>query len=431
MTVCVILHDMAAQSPADSHSAATLLSQYLRYSVMSRVVGKIYGMRVFERESQQCEKLQEKLLHDILRRNKDTIYARKEGLSQCGSAQQFTEIHPVTVYDHFKTYIDAVINGHTNVLSRDDPAFIATTSGTTGTCKRFPITAENAKRIRGAASLAMLYTHRQIYRSLKRIWQFRIMSKPSFTKIGLPMTGLSNIMAKTNTHNIVPSAISKIYNEYPAFYVQAIFALTEPELFFIDGFSSNLMYSFFKFLETNYDQLCHDIATGSISTNVDISNDIRDELNKLLKPNQSRATFIQHQVEIGSTGLAKRIWPDLQFVHIATSASMKMCANMLKKSYLQGTTIFQMAHGASEALVGYQMEDDVESEILTMLPNISAFLEFIPVEKCLENQPRTFPMDKVINSLGVRGFRQISLTPPATKFGHICPSFDLSAEKQN
>ena len=308
--------------------------------------------------------------------------------------KDFVKYHPVTVYEDFKPYVDSMVQGKSNILTTSKPEFFATTSGTTGKCKRYPFTKENKKRIVSGA-LAMLYTHKNIYKSLKRMWQFRLMSKPTYTEDGLPMTGLSNIMAVPYQHNVVPRTITKIFTEYPAFYIQAIFALTEPELFFIDGFSSNLMNSFFKFLEANYTKICHDIATGTINETVELTEEVRNELNELMVPNKKRAAFIKQQIELGSTGLAKRIWPELEYIHLAVSAGMKMCADILKNSYLQGTKVFQMAHGASEAFMGYQLEENVESEVLTMLPDATAYMEFIPVENCQEEQPKTYPMHQV------------------------------------
>ena len=354
------------------------------------------GMAKFKSQSKECEKLQENLLHYIIEKNKDTEYSKQMGLSKSTifTVKDFPKKHPVTDYETFRPYVDSIVQGKPNILTADKPEFLATTSGTTGKAKRYPIVNENKKRIVRSA-LAMLYTHRNIYKSLKRLWQFRLMSKPTYTTDGLPITGVSNIMAVPYRHNIVPNAITRIFTEYPAFYIQAIFTLTEPELFYIDGFSSNLMYSFFKFLETNYTKVCHDIATGSLSENVDLPQEVRKELTPLMAPNPKRAAFIKQQIELGSTGLAKRIWPELEYVHLGISAGMKMCAEALKSSYLQGIKMFQMAHGASEAHMGYQVEDDVESEVMTMLPDATAYMEFIPIERCQEEQPKTFPMHKV------------------------------------
>ena len=391
---CIILYDIIHLNPANSHTVKTLLSQYY-YSFTCRVFGSL-GMRKFKRQSKNCGKLQENLLHYIIEKNKDTEYSKAAGLSKTPiyTMKDFVKHHPVSDYENFRPHIDSIIAGKANILSPDKPELFATTSGTTGKCKRYPIIKENKKRIISGA-LAMLYTHRSIYKSLKRMWQFRLMSKPTFSEDGLPITGLSNIMAVPYPHNIVPGAITKIFTEYPAFYVQAIFALTEPELFFIDGFSSNLLYSFFKFLEANYTKICHDIATGTINESVDLTQEIRTELTELMVPNKKRAAFIKQQIELGSTGLAKRIWPELEYVHLGVSAGMKLCVDILKNSHLQGTKVFQMAHVASEAFMGYQLEDDVESEVLTMLPDAVAFMEFIPLEHCQEEQPKTYPMHEV------------------------------------
>ena len=350
----------------------------------------------FKKQSKQCEKLQENLLHYIIAKNEETEYSKEVGLSKSTiiTAKDFLKNHPVTDYETYRPYVESIVQGKSKILTTETPEFLATTSGTTGKAKRYPIVKENKDRIVRSA-IAMLYTHRDIYKSLKRLWQFRLMSRPTYTNNGLPITGVSNIMALPYRHNIIPGAFTKIFTEYPAFYVQAVFALIEPELFYIDGFSSNLMYSFFKFLEANYPKICHDIATGHLSEHVDLTPEVRAELQAEMVPDPKRAAFVKQQIELGSTGLARRIWPELRYVHVGISAGMKMCAEALKNSYLQSTKLFQMAHGSSEAHMGYQLEDDVESEVMTMLPDATAFMEFIPEEDCKLEQPRTYRMHEV------------------------------------
>ncbi len=390
-----LVRDILRQHPARSHTARSLLTQYMRYSVVSRVLGKLAFIK-FQKRSKFCGTLQEDLLRDIIKSNQDSVYSKMFGLNEqtVSSLQQLQSVHPLTTYEDFRPFIDRMVEGENGVLTTKAPEYFATTSGTTGKCKKCPITADNTRRIiRGG--LAMMYRHREVYKSLKRVWQFRVMSEPTRTKDGVLMTGMSNVLSRPSPHNIVPDACTRLYTERPSFHVQAVFALAEPELFFIDGFSSNLMCSILKFLEANHTQICEDISRGIICEDLDLPDDVRAELNAALLPNPIRATFIEDQIHKGSAGLAKRIWPELEYVHVGTSAGMKLCADMLRGTYLHGTTVFQTAHGASEAFVGYQTEDNMELEVLTMLPDATTVMEFIPKEHCDEDQPKTFAMDQV------------------------------------
>ncbi len=390
----IICLDIIRHKPARSHTRKSLVSQYL-FGLFCRILGPL-GMLKFKRQSKSSEALQDKLLLSILSQNRETLYAQHHELSDGNilSKDQYVTNQPLTSYQNFENYVSKIIDGEKNILTKEDPVYLATTSGTTGKAKLYPITPTNKKKIVKAA-LAMMHRHHKVYSSLKRVWQFRIFSAFRYTDAGLPIGGLALHMAQPYPYNVVPNTITKIHTEFAAFYVQALFVLQEPELAYIDGFSSCLMYSFFKFLEANYLQICDDIATGTLSGKLDIDQDIRNELIANLRPNPSRANFVREQLELGSAGLAKRLWPELEYAHLSTSAGMKLSADFLKKSYLRDVKLFSVGHGASETFVGYQIEEELESEVFTMLPDGTSFLEFIPVEHSYQEQPRTLYMNQV------------------------------------
>ena len=53
--------------------------------------------------------------------------------------KDFPKNHPVTDYETFRPYVDSIVQGKANILTAEKPEFLATTSGTTGKAKRYPI----------------------------------------------------------------------------------------------------------------------------------------------------------------------------------------------------------------------------------------------------------------------------------------------------
>ena len=94
------------------------------------------------------------------------------------------------------------------------------------------------------------------------------------------------LWARPNATNLVPKVAYELTQEVPCFYAQALFVLAEPELGNIDGFSSDLLYAFFKFVEKNMDRLCHDISSGRIHPNTEVPIDeaIRKKLEYWMSP---------------------------------------------------------------------------------------------------------------------------------------------------
>ncbi|MBB4077646.1 hypothetical protein GGR28_000247 [Lewinella aquimaris] len=105
--------------------------------------------------------LQAAVLQDILKSNRSTAFGREhdfEGMWR--QPDRYGSRIPVRNYDAHKPYIDRILNGEERVLTHEPPAWIATTSGTTGSVKYLPIPQRAVTEIhlKGSwLSLAALY----------------------------------------------------------------------------------------------------------------------------------------------------------------------------------------------------------------------------------------------------------------------------------
>ncbi|MCP9237592.1 GH3 auxin-responsive promoter family protein [Lewinella sp. JB7] len=105
--------------------------------------------------------LQSRVLQEILRTNRNTAFGKEHHFDHLlRQPDQFGSRVPVRSYDLHKPYIDRILAGEERVLTHDPPAWIATTSGTTGSVKYLPIPQRAVAEIhlRGSwLSLAALY----------------------------------------------------------------------------------------------------------------------------------------------------------------------------------------------------------------------------------------------------------------------------------
>ena len=93
---------------------------------------------------------QEAALQRILQANHLSEHGRNHKLNQYKSRREFINGFPLTEYSHYEEYIEKISNGKQNVLTGDDVVFLATTSGTTGKNKAYPLTPSymrDAKRV--------------------------------------------------------------------------------------------------------------------------------------------------------------------------------------------------------------------------------------------------------------------------------------------
>ena len=85
-------------------------------------------------------KIQEKVLLDILFNNTTSAYGQRFGFGDIKSVQDFQASLPIVDYSLITSYIERIKNGEQNVLTTDSVIYFATTSGTTNKPKFIPVT---------------------------------------------------------------------------------------------------------------------------------------------------------------------------------------------------------------------------------------------------------------------------------------------------
>ena len=152
--------------------------------------------------------------------------------------------------------------------------------------------------------------------------------------------------------NVTPPGFLEIFNEGAIFYIQALFALSDQEIGTLEGFSADLMYSFFNFIVKHRGGLCKDIERGDIQSFPNLPEHIRDKMAKSLHANRNRAAEV-HRILSGTTkGLALRLWPYLQHVVMSKGGGFANTYKLLSRSFLNGVSAAYPRHGATEAFVG-------------------------------------------------------------------------------
>lgn len=88
---------------------------------------------------------------DILGEARETYFGRKHGLAQVRTMADWKKAMPIRCYPEYKPYIDKLVDGDTNVLTRSEPYALLRTSGSTGIPKLIPTTRHWRNAYRGRA----------------------------------------------------------------------------------------------------------------------------------------------------------------------------------------------------------------------------------------------------------------------------------------
>ncbi len=162
--------------------------------------------------SQQAADLQEVTLATILADNAHTHFGRLYRFATLLDAPlaQYSEQVPVHTYEDLLPYIQRILAGETNLLTAENPDWIATTSGTTGATKYIPlpkVAIVDSYRKGSWLSLACLYNRKPditVFAAKNLLIGGSI--KGDYPGIGVPYGDISAIMIRT-----IPRVMQSFY----------------------------------------------------------------------------------------------------------------------------------------------------------------------------------------------------------------------------
>ena len=392
-TASRITWHMTQLNPADSHTWCTVIVQYLVFTLMSYNGERIY--RNFLEKCKNVRQTQAKVLMDILSTNQSTMYGIKYRFSSITSPNDFFAFHPLTKYNHYLPHINDIVQGKHNILTKDKVVYLATSSGTTGASKIIPVT----QRMKGPTAR---YVGSLMYYMMKKKGQldlgrvFVLSYKSIVTKVlcGLKKGPITAHMFRYLPFAISPEEAFEIANEQEAIHVHAVFALQECEICHIEALMSTLVYSFWRYIERNWESVCDNIEMASLPKDIHADRDILVSLKAKLRPNKARAEFLRQEFAKGFNGIAKRVWPNIRFVRMLATGSFAHYGKLLAQLYMTGVKQLSLVHVASEGFIGFNISEGVEDFTYTMMIEY-AFQEYIPLESAYEDQPTTVMAEQV------------------------------------
>ena len=178
-------------------------------------------------------------------------------------------------------------------------------------------------------------------------------------------------------------------------YLLLRFGLPNRNVSYIGGMIITLTYSMFTYLEDNWQLLCDDIEKGIISDSVNVPDDLRKKLARKLKADPKRAAELRREFEKGfdaSDPIARRIWPNLDWVYGMMGSSIAVYADKVRK-YIGDMPIHGIGYGASEGYSAMPVEMNAKDAVL--LPR-SEFFEFIPRKDGVSDDSHTLLLDEVV-----------------------------------
>lgn len=350
------------------------------------------GLKAFERLKTVCRepmKVNEELLFKIIRENEDTDYGKKYDFKNIHSIEDYQKKVPVTKYGEYSDYIKRMTgSGEKNLICACDVGHFNGSSGTTGDVKYIPMPQE-------MIDIYMTYVTRSpigvMTDTLGDGWTegrcIRLAECPSevrYLASGASFGAISSHMTRhfrPNTDVLFTSPDEAIFPESgtDTRYLHARFAL-------MDADATGLMAAYlsywvltFKYIENNWEMLVNDIEAGTITSSIELPEDVRERLLDKLRPMPERAAELRQIFEGGfDEPFVPKVWRNMKYVLGIGTGGFKIYADMLKDSFT-GSDISFVKIGIAASEGCFTTTYRLDSEDTVIIPD-SVFFEFLPVD---------------------------------------------------
>jgi hypothetical protein len=266
------------------------------------------------------DQIQRNLLLSIVKENCDTEYGTKFNFTSIKSIADYQENVPVITYDDIEGYIDNIISGNEDILTKEPVLLLEPTSGTTNRNKLIPYTSSLQHQYQKAINV-WLYDIIMNYPSIGNSRSFWSVS-PAVTsleksKSSVPIgfnndyeyLGLDKKLAKEIF--AVPSEMTTIRNMDNFMYLTALFLLSCENLAFISVWNPTYLSLIFEAIEKNLDSLVNDMIQGSFTLPAN------EELNWLYNysiKNKRRGRLIGDILNSNQINKYELIWKNLVLI---------------------------------------------------------------------------------------------------------------------
>lgn len=338
--------------------------------------------KAFEKTTKNPLLAQEKILSEILVRNRKTVYGEKYHFSRIKSSREYRASVPLTDCGLLRPYITRMINGEKRVLTADSPILYSVTSGSSGKPKFVPITKYSRRK---KAEVLSLWAH-YIFRDYPNIVRGKILAivspeVDSYTNSGVPY-GAESGHGYKNLSRIIRRLYSLPYEtfeirDYDARYYSILRIALEDDITTIATMTPSTIVLLLQKLEEFKSDIIDDIEKGTLKASLQIDDNLRKVLEKPLRPNPERAGELRRIIREKKALLPKYIWPNIQLIECWKGGTVGMYLREFPR-YFGNAPVRDFGYFSSEARCSIPITNEGAGGILAISGN---FYEFIAKEK--------------------------------------------------
>ncbi|KAK7406496.1 hypothetical protein VNO78_08123 [Psophocarpus tetragonolobus] len=350
------------------------------------------ALQFIEEITKNTDPIQERVLANILSQNADTEYLKRFGLNGATDRDTFKSKVPVVTYEDLQPDIQRIANGDFSpILCAHPISEFLTSSGTSaGERKLMPTIDEEMDRRQFLYSLLMPVMKQYVSGLDKgKALHFLFIKAETKTPGGLVARPVLTSYYKSeqfrkrpfDPYNVLTSPNEAILcpNSFQSMYTQMLCGLImRHEVLRVGAvFASGLLRAI-RFLQLNWEQLAHDILTGTLNPKI-TDPSIKECMSNILKPDPELATFIKAECSGENwERIIVRIWPNTKYLEVIVTGAMAQYIPTLDY-YSGGLPKPCTMYASSECFFGLNLKPMCEPSDVsyTILPNMGYF-EFLP-----------------------------------------------------
>jgi len=367
---------------------------------IGRTVARWTG-RSFERAAREPRRAQLAWLNRLIKDRRETAFGRDHDFAAIDSPESYRQKVPMRDYEAFRPYIDRMVAGEKNILTREEPFMFTTTSGTTDRPKLVPVTDSWRTELRDLVRV-WLYRTMVDHPGLMRDGMVSLVSPAveGYTERGLPIGSVSGLTYKKvpwyiQSTYVVPYSVMTIEDYDLRYFLATRYALSRRASMCVAPNPS----TFLRMAELGNresETFIRAIHDGSLGLSEDQALSAHDRevcatLQHGLKPNPQWAKDMERVRAADGVLRPKDIWPNLKLIACWLGGSCGVQADRLIDWY--GEVAFRdPGFRATEATMSVPIRDSTAEGVLALNAN---FYEFIPVDEIDAPSPSVLLADEL------------------------------------
>ncbi len=347
----------------------------------------------FVGKTRKVQAVQETLLRQLLLMHKDTELGCKYHLGEIKTIDQFRDRIPILPYSSYEPYMERIAAGEKNILTPDPVVYLTLTSGSTGNKKLIPTTRRSQNVVRQATLTSMGFLMEAL--SDRNLEFGKLLVTNSVQRWGRTDGGIDYGPASAGVLRMDnrlyqqffahPYKALQISDSLARHYICLLFALRDR---FMRGMLANfpmLILRTCHYLEKYAEDLIQDLDKGTIAGWLEISPEIRVQLESQWLANPQRARQLREILNSQGRLTPKLAFPGLSFVACGRGGTSDFYFERFS-NYFEDTPIFGAVFSSAEGMFSIYPDVNQDGSILAIE---SGFFEFIPEEQWQAQQPKT------------------------------------------